>query len=52
MGAPEAEEDVMGRGRPGKGLGHVDGLEGPEASKARMKLILETLHGTTQCGRN
>lgn len=35
----------MGRGRPGKGLGHVDGLEGPEATKARMRLIMQTLHG-------
>ena len=35
----------MGRGRPGKGLGHVDGLEGPEATKARMRLIVQTLAG-------
>ncbi len=35
----------MGRGRPGKGLGHVDGLEGPEATKARMRLIMQTLSG-------
>lgn len=35
----------MGRGRPGKGLGHVDGLEGPEATKARMRLIVQTLSG-------
>lgn len=35
----------MGRGRPGKGLGHVDGLEGPEAEKERMRCILQTLSG-------
>jgi len=35
----------MGRGRPGKGEGHVDGLEGPASSKARMKVILATLSG-------
>lgn len=44
--AAEAEEDVMTRGRPGKGEGHVDGLEGTEESKQRMKVILETLSGT------
>ena len=36
----------MGRGRPGKGEGHVDGLSGSDASKARMKCILATLSGT------
>jgi hypothetical protein len=44
--AVEAEEDVMARGRPGKGEEHVDGLEGPEVSKARMKAILQTVSGT------
>lgn len=35
----------MGRGRPGKGLGHVDGLEGPDATKERMRRIVQTLSG-------
>jgi len=33
------------RGRPGKGLGHVDGLEGGEVAKDRQKAILATLFG-------
>ena len=35
----------MGRGRPGKGEGHVDDLEGAEESKLRMKCILATVSG-------
>ncbi len=35
----------MGRGRPGKGLGHVDAVEGTQETKARMKAILETVSG-------
>ena len=35
----------MTRGRPPKGLGHVDALSGDEASKDRMKAILATLTG-------
>jgi len=35
----------MTRGRPPLGSGHVDGLEGPEASKERLRIILETLSG-------
>lgn len=33
------------RGRPGKGLEHIDGLEGGEVAKERQKAILETLLG-------
>lgn len=36
----------MGRGRPGKGEGHVDDLSGSPESKARMKCMLATLAGT------
>jgi hypothetical protein len=36
----------MGRGRPGKGLGHVDQVEGSAETKARLKAILETVSGT------
>jgi len=35
----------MGRGRPPKGLGHVDALEGDAMSKERMKAIFETVAG-------
>jgi hypothetical protein len=35
----------MGRGRPGKGWGHIDGLEGEDAEKARMKRIFQTVSG-------
>ena len=33
------------RGRPGKGLEHIDGLEGGEVAKGRQKAILQTLLG-------
>jgi hypothetical protein len=43
------------RGRPPKGLGHVDSLEGDEAAKERIKTILQTLSGELSvpeaCGR-
>jgi len=35
----------MSRGRPPKGTGHVDGLEGPEDLKRRLKVVLETIVG-------
>jgi len=35
----------MGRGRPPKGLSHVDSLPGDEASRAKLKTILATLLG-------
>ena|SRR5206468_1072574 len=35
----------MGLGRPPIGAGHVDGLEGPEETKERLKVIVETLTG-------
>jgi transposase-like protein len=35
----------MGRGRPPKGLSHVDSLEGDAAEKERLKTILATLNG-------
>ena len=35
----------MSAGRPSEGLGHVDRLEGPEALKRRLRVILETLTG-------
>jgi transposase-like protein len=35
----------MGRGRPPKGLSHVDSLEVDEEAKARLKAILATLGG-------
>ena len=35
----------MGRGRPGKGEGHVDGLEGAGGEQARMQCILATVSG-------
>lgn len=38
-------EDEMTRGRPPLGAGHVDGLDGSESSKERLRLILETLSG-------
>lgn len=33
------------RGRPGKGVGHVDGLEGAQATKDRLTWILRSLSG-------
>ena len=33
------------RGRPGKGLGHVDPIDASEATKVRLKWILKTLNG-------
>jgi transposase len=33
------------RGRPTEGVGHVDKLEGEEAEKQRLRLILQTLNG-------
>lgn len=38
------------RGRPGKGLGHVDALEGAPATKDRLKWILRTLDGSCSLG--
>jgi len=35
----------MTRGRPPLKSGQVDGLEGPEASKERLRVILESLSG-------
>ena len=35
----------MARGRPPKGLAHVDSLSGDEGAKAQMKTILATLTG-------
>jgi hypothetical protein len=35
----------MTRGRPPKGLGHVDSLSGDAATKERMKVLLATLTG-------
>jgi len=35
----------MGRGRPPKGLSHVDSLEGDAVEKGRLKTILATLTG-------
>jgi len=35
----------MGRGRPPKGLAHVDSLPGDKGSKERLKVILSTLTG-------
>lgn len=32
-------------GRPPKGIGHVDGLTGPEREKARLRVILQTITG-------
>ncbi len=39
------KEGTMGRGRPPKGLSHVDSLPGDEASKAKLKTILATILG-------
>lgn len=35
----------MGRGRPPKGLSHIDSLSGDPESKKRLKVIITTLHG-------
>lgn len=35
----------MSAGRPPKGPGHVEGLEGGEAEKHRLRIVLETLSG-------
>lgn len=35
----------MPAGRPPKGLKHIEDLEGPEESKHRLRVILETLTG-------
>jgi hypothetical protein len=35
----------MSLGRPPKGIGHVDGLDGPEDLKRRLKVVLETIVG-------
>jgi transposase len=35
----------MPAGRPPKGFGHVDGLEGPDELKTRLRVILATLTG-------
>jgi transposase-like protein len=35
----------MGRGRPPKGLSHVDSLAGSEADRERLKVVLSTLTG-------
>ena len=36
----------MQRGRPPKGTAHVDGLDGPEDLKRRLKVVLETIVGS------
>jgi len=36
---------MSGTGRPPKGIGHVDGLTGPEEEKARLRVILRTITG-------
>ena len=45
----------MGRGRPPKGLSHVDSLPGEKAEKDRLKTILATITGDLSakeaCGR-
>ena len=45
----------MGRGRPPKGLSHVDSLPGEKAEKERLKTILATVTGDLSvkeaCGR-
>jgi hypothetical protein len=41
----------MARGRPPKGLAHVDSLEGDEGVKAQLKTILATLTGELTVGR-
>lgn len=35
----------MTRGRPPKGLGHIEGLDGTQESKRRLRMILQTLTG-------
>jgi hypothetical protein len=35
----------MTMGRPNKGLGHVDGLDGTDAEKERLRAILATISG-------
>jgi hypothetical protein len=35
----------MAMGRPGKGVGHVDGLDAAEHEKARLKAMLSSLSG-------
>lgn len=35
----------MARGRPPLGANHVDGLEGPAASKDRLRTVLRTIRG-------
>ena len=35
----------MGKGRPSKGLSHVDSLLGAEADRERLKIVLSTLTG-------
>lgn len=35
----------MARGRPPKGLGHIDGLSGDAESKRRLRVVLQTLTG-------
>jgi|SRR5215831_16834242 len=35
----------MSAGRPPKGSGHVEGLEGGDAEKLRLRIVLETLSG-------
>lgn len=34
---------MLHRGRPPKGTAHVDGLDGPEDIKYRLKVVLETI---------
>ena len=38
----------MGRGRPPAGPGLVEGVEGPDEAKRRLRVILETVSGTRQ----
>lgn len=35
----------MSRGRPPKGVNHVDGIEASEQAKERLKVLLQTLSG-------
>jgi hypothetical protein len=41
----DAETGDVRRGRPGKGSELVDGLEGSDGARLRLKLVIETLAG-------
>ena len=41
---------MCGTGRPPKGIGHVDGLKGPEQEKQRLRVILRTISGEQTVG--